>query len=48
MPVRAWSGRTAVGVLLVAAALLALLSEILVGSIEPFITRSACPSCSWA
>ena len=35
----AWSGRTAVGVLLVAAALLALLSEILVGSIEPFIEQ---------
>jgi Ca2+:H+ antiporter len=33
----AWSGRVAVGVLLVAAALLALLSEILVSSIEPFI-----------
>jgi Ca2+:H+ antiporter len=35
----AWSGRTAVGVLLAAAAMLALLSEILVGSIEPFITQ---------
>lgn len=35
----AWSGRTAVGVLLVTAALLALLSEILVGSIEPFIEQ---------
>ncbi len=35
----AWSGRTAVGVLLVAAALLALLSEILVRSIEPFIAQ---------
>jgi Ca2+:H+ antiporter len=35
----AWSGRTAVGVLLVAAALLAVLSEILVGSIEPFIRQ---------
>jgi Ca2+:H+ antiporter len=34
-----WSGRTAVGVLLVAAALLAVLSEILVGSIEPFIEQ---------
>src|SRR6478672_11909593 len=34
-----WSGRTAVGVLLVAAALLAVLSEILVGSIEPFIAQ---------
>ena len=34
----AWSGRTA-GVLLLAAALLALLSEILVGSIEPFINE---------
>ncbi len=33
----AWSGRTAVGVLLGAAALLAVLSEILVGSIEPFV-----------
>jgi len=35
----AWNGRTAVGVLLVTAALLALLSEILVGSIEPFIEQ---------
>lgn len=35
----AWSGRTAVGVLLVTAAMLALLSEILVGSIEPFIEQ---------
>jgi Ca2+:H+ antiporter len=35
----AWSGRVAVGVLLLAAALLALLSEILVGSIEPFIEQ---------
>lgn len=35
----AWSGRTAVGVLLVTAALLALLSEILVGSIGPFIEQ---------
>jgi Ca2+:H+ antiporter len=35
----AWSGRTAVGVLLVTAALLALLSEILVSSIEPFIVQ---------
>jgi Ca2+:H+ antiporter len=34
-----WSGKTAVGVLLVAAALLAVLSEILVGSIEPFIAQ---------
>jgi len=34
-----WSGRTAVGVLRVAAALLAVLSEILVGSIEPFIAQ---------
>jgi Ca2+:H+ antiporter len=33
----AWTGRTAVGVLLAAAALLAILSEILVGAIEPFI-----------
>ncbi|HEX5148060.1 MAG TPA: calcium/proton exchanger [Candidatus Limnocylindrales bacterium] len=33
----AWSGRTAIGVLLGAAALLAVLSEILVGAIEPFI-----------
>ena len=33
----AWSGRVAVGVLLVAAALLAVLSEILVDNIEPFI-----------
>ena len=35
----AWSGRTAVGVLLVTAALLALLSESLVGSIGPFIEQ---------
>jgi Ca2+:H+ antiporter len=35
----AWSGRTAVVVLLVTAALLAVLSEILVGSIEPFIAQ---------
>ncbi len=35
----AWSGRTAVGVLLVTAALLAVLSEILVSSIEPFIEQ---------
>jgi Ca2+:H+ antiporter len=34
-----WSGRTAVVVLLVTAALLALLSEILVRSIEPFIEQ---------
>jgi Ca2+:H+ antiporter len=34
-----WSGRTAVGVLLIAAALLAVLSEILVGSIGPFIAQ---------
>lgn len=33
----AWSGRTAITVLLGAAALLAVLSEILVGAIEPFI-----------
>lgn len=33
----AWSGRTAIGVLLAAAALLAVLSEILVSAIEPFI-----------
>ncbi len=33
----AWSIRVAIGVLLAAAALLALLSEILVGAIEPFI-----------
>jgi Ca2+:H+ antiporter len=32
-----WTGRTAIGVLLVAAALLAVTSEILVGSIEPFV-----------
>ncbi len=35
----AWSARAAVVVLLVAAALLAELSEVLVGSIEPFIER---------
>jgi Ca2+:H+ antiporter len=35
----AWTGRTAVAVLLAAAALLALLSEILVGAIEPFIEQ---------
>jgi len=35
----AWSGRTAVVVLLTAAGLLAVLSEVLVGSIEPFIER---------
>ena len=34
-----WTGRVAVIVLLVAAALLAVLSEILVGSIEPFIEQ---------
>jgi len=33
----AWSGRVAIGVLLSAAALLAVLSEILVGAIEPFV-----------
>jgi Ca2+:H+ antiporter len=33
----AWSGRTAIGVLLAAAALLAVLSEILVSAIDPFI-----------
>jgi Ca2+:H+ antiporter len=33
----AWTGRVAIGVLLAAAALLAVLSEILVDSIEPFI-----------
>jgi Ca2+:H+ antiporter len=33
----AWSGRTAIVVLLIAAGLLAFLSEILVGAIEPFI-----------
>ena len=33
----AWSGRTAIGVLLIAAALLAVLSEILVGSITSFV-----------
>ncbi len=33
----AWTGRTAVFVLLAAAALLAVLSEILVGAIEPFV-----------
>lgn len=35
----AWTARIAIGVLLVAAALLAVLSEILVGAIEPFIER---------
>jgi len=35
----AWSGRIAIGVLLVAAALLAVLSEALVRSIEPFIEQ---------
>jgi Ca2+:H+ antiporter len=35
----AWTGRVAVIVLLVAAGLLAVLSEILVGAIEPFIER---------
>jgi len=35
----AWTGRTAVFVLLLAAALLAILSEILVASIEPFIEQ---------
>jgi Ca2+:H+ antiporter len=35
----AWTGRVAVGVLLFAAALLAVLSEILVSSIEPFIEQ---------
>jgi Ca2+:H+ antiporter len=35
----AWTGRTAVFVLLTAAVLLAFLSEILVGAIEPFIAR---------
>ena len=35
----AWSRRTAIGVLLATAALLAVLSEILVGSIEPFIRQ---------
>jgi Ca2+:H+ antiporter len=35
----AWTGRVAVFVLLIAAALLAVLSEILVGSIEPFIEQ---------
>jgi Ca2+:H+ antiporter len=35
----AWTGKVAVGVLLVAAAFLAILSEILVGSIEPFIEQ---------
>ena len=35
----AWTGRTAVFVLLAAAILLAVLSEILVGAIEPFIER---------
>jgi Ca2+:H+ antiporter len=35
----AWSGRTAIVVLLGAAVLLAFLSEILVGAIEPFIAR---------
>jgi Ca2+:H+ antiporter len=33
----AWSGRTAIVVLLIAAGLLAFLSEILVGAIEPFV-----------
>jgi Ca2+:H+ antiporter len=36
----AWAARTAIGVLLVAAALLAVLSEILVESIDPFIEAS--------
>ena len=35
----AWTGRVAVVVLLIAAALLAVLSEILVGAIEPFVER---------
>ncbi|HEU0244671.1 MAG TPA: calcium/proton exchanger [Candidatus Limnocylindrales bacterium] len=35
----AWTGKVAVGVLLVAAAFLAVLSEILVSSIEPFIEQ---------
>jgi Ca2+:H+ antiporter len=35
----AWTGRTAVFVLLAAAVLLAVLSEILVGAIEPFLER---------
>ena len=35
----AWTGRVAVVVLLIAAGLLAVLSEILVGAIEPFIER---------
>jgi Ca2+:H+ antiporter len=35
----AWTGRVAVAVLLIAAGLLAVLSEILVGAIEPFIER---------
>jgi len=35
----AWGGRTAVVVLLVTAGLLAILSEILAGSIEPFIAQ---------
>ena len=36
----AWKGRTAIGVLLAAALLLAVLSEILVGSIGPFVEAS--------
>ena len=52
-PRRATAGRpgrprSAVFVLLVAGGLLAVLSEILVGAIEPFIERSACPSSSSA
>ena len=35
----AWTGRTAVAVLIVAAGLLAVTSEILVGAVEPFIAR---------
>jgi Ca2+:H+ antiporter len=35
----AWSGRVAIGVLVVAAGLLAVTSEILVGAIEPFIDQ---------
>ena len=35
----AWTGRTAIIVLLMAAGLLALLSEILVGAIEPFVAE---------
>ena len=42
----AWTRRTTIVVLIAAAALLAVLSEVLVGSIEPFIEPSACPRSS--